>query len=708
MRNQKHSSSNKKHILKLYNETVANKAHLSTPLRHKTRAHVSSSHLSIYLLVSLLSVLLLAVLALWRIDLIGQTFGSVANYTGAQKLSFLLIFESLYFASSVLSLFLRNIVFRQLHPLYELLVVSVIGVLFTSLALFYSNQLGLLLAVLVTHLSLLAISRLLFRSYSVSGLNFYMATGLGTIVGLVWGLNFFVNMPASFLTKALILSSTPFLLIALPSGLLHLFELYDVVTRDRWKKPRYPFPENWHHYEPFVSIHVPTYSEPPEIVIDTLDKLASVNYRNYEVILIDNNTKDENLWKPVEIHCKKLGSKFRFMHVEGITGAKAGALNYIHKYINPHAEIIAVIDADYQVDKMFIKSLIGYFQNPKVGFVQTPHDYREWQNNLFMTMCYWEYRLFFHTAMISLNERDAGITVGTMCLVRKEALEKAGGWSEWCVTEDSELAIRIHDVGYTSVYVGKTYGKGLIPDNFEDYKKQRYRWTAGPVQEFRHYYRHFIGITKAESKLSLTQRIFHLNHGLGNAVTALNIPMLIIGISVIASMIIHNEIINVPFELWITASITLFSAPLLTFLLYRVTIRAKLTDILAQTVATTALSHVIAISALKTALTGSAKWNRTNKFKSTQSYVYAFSSTKEEFIIGFSLLVFVVVSYLMFPYQGLSMMLMIGVSYVAISYFTSPLMAIIAVWSNRGGTSLPNKPNMVYPDKVNSHGSNKG
>ena len=70
--------------------------------------------------------------------------------------------------------------------------------------------------------------------------------------------------------------------------------------------------------------------------------------------------------------------------------------------------------------------------------------------------------------MISLNEREAGITVGTMCLVRKEVLEAVGGWSEWCVTEDSELAIRVHDAGYSSIYIDKSYGQGLIPDSFED------------------------------------------------------------------------------------------------------------------------------------------------------------------------------------------------------------------------------------------------
>ena len=425
------------------------------------------------------------------------------------------------------------------------------------------------------------------------------------------------------------------------------------------------------------------------MVIETLNSIHGIEYSNYEVLVIDNNTKDPSLWLPVQAYCQQLGSKFRFMHIDDIKGAKAGALNYAFQYIDPRATIIAVIDADYHPNKNFLKSLVGHFHNPKVGFIQTPHDYRGWRDNLFLTMCYWEYKLFFHSAMISLNERDAGITVGTMCLVRKETLEAVGGWSEWCVTEDSELAIRVHDAGYSSIYIDRSYGQGLIPDSFEGYKKQRYRWTAGPVQEFRHYFRHFIGLSPHKSGFNLTQRIFHLNHGLGSAILALNIPFMLLGIGVVVSMIFQHEIIPVPFELWLTATITLLAAPLLTFLLYRVTINATVKDIFAQSVASQALSHVIHHAAFSTMLTGSAAWNRTNKFKSIQSYRSALFSTKEELSIGSLILLFAVSAFLIFPYQGLSLMMLIGLVYIALGYFAAPLMAIIGVWSFKHESNNP-------------------
>ena len=74
-----------------------------------------------------------------------------------------------------------------------------------------------------------------------------------------------------------------------------------------------------------MSVQVPTHAEPPDVVIATLDRLATLDYPNFEVLVIDNNTSDPHLWQPVRDHCDELGDRFRFLHVEGITGAKAGA-----------------------------------------------------------------------------------------------------------------------------------------------------------------------------------------------------------------------------------------------------------------------------------------------------------------------------------------------------------------------------------------------
>src|SRR3569832_928201 len=94
---------------------------------------------------------------------------------------------------------------------------------------------------------------------------------------------------------------------------------------------------------PRVSIHVPCYNEPPQMVIETLNHLARIDYDNYEVIVLDNNTKDEDVWKPVEAHCRTLDARFRFYHFDEVKGFKAGALNEALALTDPAARHIAVI-----------------------------------------------------------------------------------------------------------------------------------------------------------------------------------------------------------------------------------------------------------------------------------------------------------------------------------------------------------------------------
>ncbi|MBF0426394.1 MAG: glycosyltransferase, partial [Magnetococcales bacterium] len=228
---------------------------------------------------------------------------------------------------------------------------------------------------------------------------------------------------------------------------------------------------------PKVSVHVPAYNEPPEMMIETLNALARLDYPDYEVLVIDNNTADPNVWKPVEAHCQTLGPRFRFFHVAPLKGFKAGALNYITARTAPDAEIIAVIDSDYQVSPNWLRDLVPYFARPEVGLVQSPQDYRDNDENPFKSMCYYEYKGFFHIGMVTRNDRNAIIQHGTMTMIRTGLLKELGGWAEWCITEDAELGLRVLEKGFESVYVKDSYGKGLMPDTFVDYKKQRFRWA---------------------------------------------------------------------------------------------------------------------------------------------------------------------------------------------------------------------------------------
>jgi cellulose synthase/poly-beta-1,6-N-acetylglucosamine synthase-like glycosyltransferase len=308
-----------------------------------------------------------------------------------------------------------------------------------------------------------------------------------------------------------------FLLLILQVGTLvllvtNMFEVIDVICRIRWKRQHGP--KVVAGYVPKVSLHVPTYAEPPELVIETLNALAGLEYQNYEVMVIDNNTADEELWRPVEAHCARLGGRFRFFHLMPWPGYKSGALNFALSQTSPDAEIIAIVDADYVVEPAFLSELTGHFADRRVAFVQTPQDYRDKvSRGRFGRALYLAYLYFFEISMTVRNEYNGIIYAGTMGLIRRSALEQVGGWNEWCVTEDAELSLRLLDAGYESVYVRRTYGRGIMPLDFAGLKKQRFRWAFGGMQILRMHAGKLLN-PWSPGKLSFSQRFAYLNGGL--------------------------------------------------------------------------------------------------------------------------------------------------------------------------------------------------
>src|SRR5580704_3576868 len=262
---------------------------------------------------------------------------------------------------------------------------------------------------------------------------------------------------------------------------------------------------------PFVSLHVPAHNEPPDMVIDTLRSLVRLDYPRYEVILIDDNTDDESLWRPVEAWCRRHNVKFA--HLEDWPGYKSGALNYaLTQMTDERAEVIGVVDSDYQLDRGFLRRCAPLLLESWLGFTQAPQDYRGWERAPYYRRLYYSYKYFFAVSQPSRNERDGAIFAGTMGLIRRVALEQLGGWDEWCITEDAELSLRLLRAGWTGQHIDQSYGKGIMPLTFEALKGQRYRWCFGGIQILRLHWRSMMpGRQSKENRLTGGQRWAYLS-----------------------------------------------------------------------------------------------------------------------------------------------------------------------------------------------------
>jgi cellulose synthase/poly-beta-1,6-N-acetylglucosamine synthase-like glycosyltransferase/exo-beta-1,3-glucanase (GH17 family) len=278
-----------------------------------------------------------------------------------------------------------------------------------------------------------------------------------------------------------------FLVLSLAMALVQALEMVETIWRDRWVREalpaaemiaRQPADRHW----PKVSLHLAICNEPPAMVIQTIESLAALDYPNFEVIVIDNNTKDPAVWRPVQDYCAQLGERFKFFHFDVMKGFKAGALNYVLSQTAPDAEVIAVVDSDYMVRPDWLKGVVPYFDDPRIAYVQCPQDHRDWTGDRFKEMLNWEYAGFFDIGMCLRNEYDAIIQHGTMTLVRRTCMEEMNGWATWCITEDTELGLRLMETGYGAMYSRERFGHGLTPDHFAGYKKQRFRWAYGAMQ----------------------------------------------------------------------------------------------------------------------------------------------------------------------------------------------------------------------------------
>lgn len=262
--------------------------------------------------------------------------------------------------------------------------------------------------------------------------------------------------------------------------LVFAFYSLDVASRRTWSR----LPEGQaksRRYVPKVAVHIPVYNEPLDLITITVARLCAQDYpKDRFIVMVIDDSSDAQAKEQLAAFCRQVGA--RYMTRPDRRGFKAGALNYALRRTPRDVELIGVVDADYWVEPDYLKSVVGYFINPRLGFLQTPQDYRNIDESYLTRQYYRAEAYFYHAVLPSRNEENAIIFCGTMGLIRRRALEQAGGWGEEHVCEDAELSVRLAALGWDSLYVSRSFGKGLMPAVFDAYKKQFHRWSFGNVR----------------------------------------------------------------------------------------------------------------------------------------------------------------------------------------------------------------------------------
>jgi cellulose synthase/poly-beta-1,6-N-acetylglucosamine synthase-like glycosyltransferase len=361
---------------------------------------------------------------------------------------------------------------------------------------------------------------------------------------------------------------------------------------------------------PKVSIHVPAYFEPVEMLKQTLDAVSRLDYPNFECVVIINNTPDPAFWQPIQDHCRALGERFKFINAEKVQGFKAGALRIAMDRTAVDAEIIGIIDADYVVDPDWLKDLVPVFADPRVGLVQAPQDHRDEDRSLMHYMMNGEYAGFFDIGMVQRNEENAIIVHGTMCLIRRAAMDRAGGWAGDTICEDTDLGLALIEHGWLTHYTNHRYGRGLLPDTYEAFKKQRHRWAYGGFQIVKKHWRRFL---PGASRLTPDQkREFSL--GWLNWLGAESIGVLVAILNLIWVPIVAFADIAIPDKILTLPIIAAFLVSLGHFvLMYRLRVPVKTGQMLGAMIAAMSVQWTVSRAVANGLITEHLPFARTSK-----------------------------------------------------------------------------------------------
>lgn len=232
---------------------------------------------------------------------------------------------------------------------------------------------------------------------------------------------------------------------------------------------------------PTVDIFVTVYNESLDILYRTLVGCVAMDYpaSRKRVYVLDDGRREE---------VKRLAEQLGCQYVSRPTNeyAKAGNLN--HGLTQSSGEFIMVLDCDHVPVRTFLKETIGFFKDPKVALVQTPHYFYNpdtFQRNLRLEReIVNEQDLFFYVIQPGRDGFNSSFYAGTGGVFRRSALQEIGGFQVKTLTEDLHTSMVLHARGYQSIYLNKILAAGLAPESYRSYLKQRQRWTRGGIQVF--------------------------------------------------------------------------------------------------------------------------------------------------------------------------------------------------------------------------------
>ncbi|NJP10495.1 MAG: UDP-forming cellulose synthase catalytic subunit [Leptolyngbyaceae cyanobacterium RU_5_1] len=236
-----------------------------------------------------------------------------------------------------------------------------------------------------------------------------------------------------------------------------------------------------------VDVYIPTYNEDVEIVRKTALAAMAIDYPagKKQVYILDDGRKDLERREQLREICEELDCTL--LTRDNNDHAKAGNINTALE--KTHGDLVLILDCDHIPARCFLTETIGFFYNPNVALVQTPHWFYNpdpfERNLLTQGQVPVGNELFYKILQKGNDTWNSAFFCGSAAVIRRDYVRQIGGIATETVTEDCHTSLRLHSLGYETIYYDKIMVAGLAPEKFSAYVGQQVRWARGMAQILR-------------------------------------------------------------------------------------------------------------------------------------------------------------------------------------------------------------------------------
>jgi len=286
-----------------------------------------------------------------------------------------------------------------------------------------------------------------------------------------------------------------------------------------------PMMEDWLK----VTVQLPIFNE--RFVIERLiDAAASLDYPpdRLSIQVLDDSTDETAALAQTRVaYHQARGVNIAYLRRTDRTGFKAGAL--AHGLAVAPGDFIAVFDADFCPPPDFLRQVMPYFADPRVGMVQTRWGHL---NAEFSPLTRAQaLALDGHFVVEQTARSRAGLLLnfnGSAGVWRRDCIVDAGGWHADTVAEDLDLSYRAQLAGWRLQYLPDVVAPAELPPLLMAFKRQQFRWAKGSIQCLRK-----LGGCLLRSSLSPWRKTQGLIHLSGYLIHPLMLALVLVGLPVI-------------------------------------------------------------------------------------------------------------------------------------------------------------------------------